>query len=126
MFKQALAEGRRASLVYSVRHPSEAAFLPELLGLAAAADADDDPASASPRATVVATATRLPAGGAGAWRGRLGRVDAGMLLGAAGAATLAGWDAYLCGPEAFMADTQAVLVAAGIEPARVFTESFNF
>jgi ferredoxin-NADP reductase len=121
MFKQALTEGRRASLVYSVRHPSEAAFLPELSALAAAADAD-----AAPRATVVATATRLPAGGAGAWSGRLGRVDAGMLLGAAGAATLAGWDAYLCGPEAFMAGTQAVLVAAGIEPARVFTESFNF
>ncbi|MFJ3222818.1 MOSC domain-containing protein [Streptomyces sp. NPDC086783] len=33
--------------------------------------------------------------------------------------------AYLCGPEAFMADMRDALTAAGIDPARIHTEAFS-
>jgi NAD(P)H-flavin reductase len=114
MFKQLLSEGRAATLLYSVRSPHEAAFLQELTKLAqaqaGAADAGADAgggAKEPPRAAVVATVT----GSANrAWRGRRGRIDEALVREVAGGGGLAGWEVYMCGPEAFMAAMEGVLV----------------
>jgi ferredoxin-NADP reductase len=123
MFLEAVQRGLPAALLYSVRHPGEAAFLADLAHLARQASAGVAAApDGGPAYRVIATAT---AGGPGSSEGwRSGRISAALVREAA--AEPSACDAYLCGPAAFMEAQARLLEGLGVQPTRIHTESFNF
>lgn len=139
MFQELVRRQVPAALLYSVRRPEEAAFLPELTRLAqraseaAAAAAGNSSGSsgggggstgpgARPAYRVLVTATGGGIGGGQGWRS--GRVDAALVREAVG--DPAACDVYMCGPGGFMDAATALLEGLGVDPANIHTESFDF
>ena len=111
MIPDLLAPGSQPlTLVYSVRTLAEAVFVPELI------------ASLGPAHCLVTATGEAPGS---AWAGRRGRVDAAMLREAAPGGDVAACDVFLCGPEAFMDATRAMLAGLGHPTLRCFSESFD-
>lgn len=106
-----LAEPANTILVHSVRSPEHIVFRSELNHLAAT-----DP---NLRVAVICEEA-----GNGDWDGRRGRLTSEML--AELAPDLHEREIFLCGPAAYMAAAQDLLSAAGVDPARIHTESFVF
>ncbi|KAI3438091.1 hypothetical protein D9Q98_000533 [Chlorella vulgaris] len=126
MFHELVRRGVPTTLLYSVRSPAEAAFLPELTSLAQQASADAAAAagggSATPAYRVIATASGGGSKGVDGWRS--GRITGALVQEAVGSP--AGCEVYMCGPVAFMDALEGVLQELGVDPARIHTESFAF
>lgn len=108
MAREAAVTGQELTIVYSTRTVEEAAYLDELKELSAI----------RPNITVVCTCTRgAPVG----WDGEEGRIT-GTLLD-----RVVKDDAryLLCGPDDFMKDMRALLVARGVDPKQIKQESFG-
>jgi ferredoxin-NADP reductase len=84
-------------LVYSVRAPEDVIYADEL---------GDE---------TVLTFTREPPPG---WTGHTGRIDAGLLAGAAGTA-------FVCGSNGFVESASRLLLDNGFDPAQIRTERFG-
>lgn len=106
-----LAEPADVVLVHSVRSPEHIVFRSELGHLAAT-----DPN--------VRVAVICEDAGSESWDGRRGRLTAPVL--AEIAPDLHDREIFLCGPAAYMAATQDLLLASGVEASRIHTESFVF
>jgi ferredoxin-NADP reductase len=127
-----LSKGVPVVLLYSVRHPEEAAFLQEFTDLAAAystAQGADLAAAAGegtgPSFSVLVAITGARPGGKRLPVGMLqGRIDRQVIVGAVPNVTAC--DVYLCGPAAFLSAMETELVAAGAQQQRIYTESFSF
>ncbi len=127
-----LSQGVSVVLLYSVRHPKEAAFLEEFTDLAAAYSTTQgaDLAAAAgegtgPSFSLVVTITGPRPVGKSLPAGMLqGRIDRHVIVGAV--PDVSACDVYLCGPTAFMVAIETELVAAGAQQQRVYTESFSF
>jgi ferredoxin-NADP reductase len=127
-----LSQGVPVVLLYSVRHPEEAAFLQEFTDLAAAYSTPQgaDLAAAAgegtgPSFSVVVAITGARPGGKCRPVGMLqGRIDRQAIVGAVADASVC--DVYLCGPAAFMSAIETELVSAGAQQWRIYTESFSF
>ncbi|HEX4448598.1 MAG TPA: ferric reductase-like transmembrane domain-containing protein [Polyangiaceae bacterium] len=95
-------------LVYGVRKQADIIFAGELESLA----------RRFPNLHVVVT---LSGGDDSAWAGARGRISAGLLRAVPGIATL---PAYLCGPDAMMAEVRLLLAGLGVPADRIQTEAF--
>ena len=110
MIRERVARGEQITLLYSCRTPEEAAYLEELTQLAAA----------HPHFTLVSTCTRASSAD---WSGSCGRIDAEVLRRVI--TDTEGTECLLCGPDVFMNDIRAALLAQGFEPKAVRQESFG-
>lgn len=128
-----LARGVPVVLLYSVRHPDEAAFLQEFKDLAATHTSTaqegnrgaGEGRTAGPSFSVVVTVTGAEPAGKSLPAGMLqGRIDRQVIAGAV--PHVAACDVYLCGPAAFMSAMEQELMAAGAQQQRIYTESFSF
>ena len=106
-----LAEPTDVVLVHSVRSPEHIVFRSELNHLAAS-----DPN--------LHVAIVCEDAGNDTWDGRRGRLTSDML--AEITPDLHEREIFLCGPAAYMAAAQELLTAAGVDVARIHTESFAF
>jgi ferredoxin-NADP reductase len=137
------------ALIYSVRDPREAAFLPELAAFAAKSGSSGSggegahcKTSMSVILTVTGSQVKQAANGDHSseqpqdWavqqaRGRLStQVVQQYVLGPLGAESLADkgwvWQVYMCGPPGYMAAAEASLQELGMPPNRIYQESFKF
>jgi len=126
-----LSRGVAVVLLYSVRHPDEAAFLQEFKDLAATHSSTAQQGdfagegTAGPSFSVVVAVTGADPAGKCLPAGMLqGRIDRHVIAGAVPHVTAC--DVYLCGPAAFMSAMERELVAAGAQQQRIYTESFSF
>lgn len=130
-----LSRGVSVVLLYSVRHPGEAAFLQEFTDLAAAYSSSSSSrvqeghragaGTAGPSFSVFVAVTGAdPAGKCLPAEMLQGRIDRHVI--AAAVPHVTACDVYLCGPAAFMSAMERELVAAGAQPQRIYTESFSF
>jgi ferredoxin-NADP reductase len=108
MVREAAVTGQDVTLLYSCRTPEEAAYLNELNALA----------TLHQNITIFCTCTRgVPVG----WEGEEGRITNDLL----GRVVMDGARYLLCGPDGFMKELRALLVARGIDPKQVKQESFG-
>jgi ferredoxin-NADP reductase len=112
MFREAAVRERGLTLLYANRRAEEAAYLEELMALAAA----------HPRLRVIPTYTRESPTG---WEGERGRIDAAMLRRHVAFSAAQETVYLLCGPDAFMHDVRAALMAQGVDPKKIKQESFG-
>lgn len=130
----------RLVLFYSIKSVQDAAFVKELSAAAEAANVAAAGCGSSFRVQLVVTVSQLQ-GGAEAlqaarslWPGIevfAGRITAQLLLQYACAQPVTGLSgsvraAFMCGPAAFMAAAEQLLTGAGLDGARLFSESFSF
>lgn len=130
----------RLVLFYSIKGVQDAAFVKELSAAAEAANVAAAGCGSSFRVQLVVTVSQLQ-GGAEAlqaarslWPGievYAGRITAQLLLQYACAQPVTGLSgsvraAFMCGPAAFMAAAEQLLTGAGLDGARLFSESFSF
>ncbi|MBX9605723.1 MAG: pyridoxamine 5'-phosphate oxidase family protein [Gammaproteobacteria bacterium] len=112
MLAAAVAEGRAVSFILAARNRDEAPLAAEIAALAAGSQARLTRVFSQPR-------TNARASGHDEHTGRLNAALLATLIPSRECAV------YLCGPTAFVTDVSAWLVAAGVAPENIHSESFG-